>query len=368
MFTLSSNIEFGDLPFFLGAWVYVLLAIRLLLVSVPAKTRKANLYLVVLFVIFAILLFDEFLSMTVSNWELPNFINIWLNASHLLLGPLTYLYISSMLFANRRVISNLKHLSPSLIFLILAMLSEQIPTSENNQAIFLGVFVAFYLATLLPYILMSLTTLDSYIGESKNLFSNLLNHNLNWARFWLMFMMTLAIFIVINPIMKLVGVIDEPLFDIHYLVALAGLVLLVWPNSAEQIALAQSSDEPKQARLDPKPNEDDDTLTTVFDDIFSTIKSKQLFLINGLTLTDVANNTGYNIELISKAINQIGGQCFYDFINDFRIEESKCLLVTHHSRSILDIAMQSGFNSKSAFYKAFDKREKQTPSSYRQKQ
>lgn len=78
--------------------------------------------------------------------------------------------------------------------------------------------------------------------------------------------------------------------------------------------------------------------------------------------------TGYSNNQISAAINKGYGQCFYDYVNDYRIESAKKQLVASPSKAIVDIAMASGFNSKSAFYTAFSKQGIGTPSRYRQEQ
>jgi AraC-like DNA-binding protein len=58
---------------------------------------------------------------------------------------------------------------------------------------------------------------------------------------------------------------------------------------------------------------------------------------------------------------------FFDFVNEYRVQEAKRLLCSPQSDhlSILGIALDAGFNSKSAFYTAFGKYAGITPSEYR---
>ena len=69
---------------------------------------------------------------------------------------------------------------------------------------------------------------------------------------------------------------------------------------------------------------------------------------------------------LSQIINGCLGQNFLDFVNTYRIEEARHHLEDPASQlSVLAIAMEVGFNSKSAFYNAFKRHVRQTPTSYR---
>jgi AraC-like DNA-binding protein len=67
-------------------------------------------------------------------------------------------------------------------------------------------------------------------------------------------------------------------------------------------------------------------------------------------------------------INRHFGINFYEFINKYRIEEAKKMLVdpVHKNTTITDIYLAVGFNSKSVFYTFFKKFESVTPSQFRQ--
>jgi AraC-like DNA-binding protein len=58
---------------------------------------------------------------------------------------------------------------------------------------------------------------------------------------------------------------------------------------------------------------------------------------------------------------------FFDFINEYRINDAKKLLKdpTKKEITVLEILYQVGFNSKSSFYTAFKKATNQTPTAYR---
>lgn len=95
----------------------------------------------------------------------------------------------------------------------------------------------------------------------------------------------------------------------------------------------------------------------------------RLFLDNELTLAMLAERIDLQPYLVSELINRYAGEPFFDFINRYRIEEVKRRLndPSHSSFSILGIAFDCGFNSKSSFNTAFKKFTGLTPSEFRQK-
>jgi AraC-like DNA-binding protein len=86
-----------------------------------------------------------------------------------------------------------------------------------------------------------------------------------------------------------------------------------------------------------------------------------------LSLPQLAATLGCSVNHLSQAINEGHGVSFFDFINGYRIREATSILQSEEStvRSILDVALEVGFNSTSTFYAAFKKATGQTPAQYR---
>lgn len=95
-------------------------------------------------------------------------------------------------------------------------------------------------------------------------------------------------------------------------------------------------------------------------------ESSKPFLDPMLTLRKISGHLGVNSTSLSQVINEKTGLNFNDFINSFRIEESKKLLLSDEFEKItIDaIARMAGFNSRSAFYSAFRKHTGLTPREY----
>lgn len=86
-----------------------------------------------------------------------------------------------------------------------------------------------------------------------------------------------------------------------------------------------------------------------------------------LTLPDLAERLALTPHNLSEVINSQSGSNFYDLVNGYRVEEAKRLLrdPEYRNLTVLAIAEESGFNSKSTFNSYFKKRVGETPSNFR---
>ncbi|HNP48286.1 MAG TPA: helix-turn-helix domain-containing protein [Bacteroidia bacterium] len=85
-----------------------------------------------------------------------------------------------------------------------------------------------------------------------------------------------------------------------------------------------------------------------------------------LTLTELAKKLNTHPNYLSQIINDREGKNFYDFINTLRTEEFKRLISNPGNQkfTLLGLANECGFNSKSSFNKYFRKTTGQSPSEY----
>jgi len=106
-----------------------------------------------------------------------------------------------------------------------------------------------------------------------------------------------------------------------------------------------------------------------FELIDTIVSEKNLFKITDLTILALSKYIEIHPKKISKAINYRTQQNFNTYINSFRIDEAKKMLTTNQFKhlSIEGIGIESGFKSKSAFYKAFKSITGLTPFRYREK-
>lgn len=103
-------------------------------------------------------------------------------------------------------------------------------------------------------------------------------------------------------------------------------------------------------------------------EIDSAILKSKAYMEPDITLDKLAESLSIIPRDLSMLINRHFGINFYEFINKYRIEEAKKMLIDpeHKNTTITDIYLAVGFNSKSVFYTFFKKFESMTPSQFRQ--
>jgi len=96
------------------------------------------------------------------------------------------------------------------------------------------------------------------------------------------------------------------------------------------------------------------------------MEENKFFLQRDLSLADLAQQLGVLPNHLSQVINERESKNFYDYINTLRIAEFKRLAADPASRkyTLLALAQESGFQSKSSFQRYFKKVAGQSPSDY----
>lgn len=110
-----------------------------------------------------------------------------------------------------------------------------------------------------------------------------------------------------------------------------------------------------------------DQKSEILNNLNNYLKSKEKpFLDPKLSLVEVARILNVSSQQLSQVINEKTELNFNDYINIYRIEVAKELLISpeYNKLTINAIAEKAGFNSKSPFYIAFKKQSGMTPKSF----
>ena len=97
------------------------------------------------------------------------------------------------------------------------------------------------------------------------------------------------------------------------------------------------------------------------------MEKEKVYKDNEITLGKLSKMLDTTTHNTSQIINEQFHENFYEFINDYRVEEAKSLLKQNSSQvmNINEILFEVGFNNKVTFNKAFKKRTGMPPSHFR---
>jgi AraC-like DNA-binding protein len=97
------------------------------------------------------------------------------------------------------------------------------------------------------------------------------------------------------------------------------------------------------------------------------MESERVYCEEDLSLKGLAERLGITPYQLSELLNEKLNKSFYAFVNEYRVEEARSLLLNEPDRTIISIAYAVGFNNQSAFYSVFRKHTGTTPGSLRRR-
>ena len=334
--------------------------------------------------------------------DLPTF-NLFTNPTlNLLHGPILYLYVQTLVRNQRTTLgkSALLHFIPFLVFyLAFITMDHQRPmrptldNPEGSSSLLAALMAQFGLINGLIFIAYSVATIYALMKHQKNItgiFSRNDNQiSLNWLYALPAAFAVLVILNFVNENVLDSTAVVKPL-TFHMLSFLTFIILLcffgvkqkpvfLFKHSTNEVEDAQESnvaDDCDISAVEPKNNDISDcdisneATVRVLEDIQDYMLREKPFLNVDFTVYTLAEAVDIPRRNLSQVLNKGLSKNFYQYVNEFRIEEVKSLLKdpNHNKSTILDIALSSGFKSKSSFNSLFKQHCGMTPSQYRKKE
>ena len=119
----------------------------------------------------------------------------------------------------------------------------------------------------------------------------------------------------------------------------------------------------------PKDKNDEKLSDSAITKVQMGMESQKLFLKQNLNIEEFSKRINLSVKDVSAVINKHYGTNFFEFMNSYRVEEAKRLLgaTEHADMTVMDVLLQSGFNSKSAFHRFFNRLVGMSPTEYRKR-
>lgn len=218
------------------------------------------------------------------------------------------------------------------------------------------------------YVVITYRLLHAHKKRILSQFSNQEKINLNWLRF-LFYSMAIIWFIIIF----IQG--DENIFPAAtifiFLIGYFGIKQVgIFTNQKEEIPVFAAAMPPEASLSEKKKylksglrTED---IQTLHGRLTQLMASEKCYTDPELTLSDLAGRLDIHANYLSQVINEMEGVTFYDYVNAMRIEEFIRLAQNPDNQkfTLLSLAYECGFNSKTAFNRNFKKMTNCAPSDY----
>lgn len=106
--------------------------------------------------------------------------------------------------------------------------------------------------------------------------------------------------------------------------------------------------------------------STIHKKLTDLMSSEKTFKNPELTLVELSQLLNVHPNILSQVINTLENKNFYDYINDKRVEEFKTIVVLPKNKkyTLLSLALECGFNSKTTFNRNFKKSTGLSPTEY----
>jgi len=294
-------------------------------------------------------------------------------------GPLLYLYVNSLIRKDFGIrVSHRLHILPLVaysIFLVFAYYIQDQSTKSDIISLYLFDLDWHFVASdtlikiiRLVYFLLALNVIKKYREQLKQLRSSIEDIDLTWLKILVLGFSAVALVGVILSFVKVLALFVE--IDVVWLMVLglttyyATLFLvcsLLFYSALNISSVAEVKDRPEKLHIDYQPDPE------YIERVECLMQQEKPYLMPNITFGALSQQFDIPPRELSATLNGHFKMNFYEFINDYRTEEAKLLLVSeaYKDKTITDIFTEVGFNSKSVFNTFFKKKVGMTPTEYR---
>ena len=344
-----------------------------------SKENRGNIFLSLIILQSSFYVLPDFLILTGLINYFPHAVRIYVIGSFLL-GPITYFYVRTCTQKDFRVTKKMWfHFIPAVLDFIYQLPfymlkgDEKIPYAFNfylegsfQQPLWLTLIKLGHMAI---YYFISIRIINRYrkhLPDTVSSYDNAFHRWLYWFCFVLITpIISSLIFIFINPDFS------ATFFNLSlFMVIITALSLLVikptlfhhFPHQMSELETAEI-----QKQKYENSNLQEVQKEKLLQQLLNHFEEKKPYLAPELSVKEISEQTQIPSHYLSQIINEKMNCTFLDFVNSYRVEEAKKLLANDNTKqyTILSIAYEAGFNSKSTFYSAFKKHVGTTPSGFR---
>jgi len=351
---------------FFVAGIGITVFIEFLLIGKKNKSAPDQILTLWMFLVL-VHLFLSYIHITEDVYSFPFLLGIE-HPLPLLHGVLLYLYVSSLTkqLPEKRKVLILHFVPACVMYMYLATFfilpaDQKILVYRNRGAGYeLFSTLKWYAIALsgILYVTWSALLLKRHRNNIRDQFSDLEKVNLQWLRILTFGMGGIWILVIFfrSEVLTLVGMV--------IFVFLIGFFGVRQADIFTRNQLPVDAEEQKKKYI--KSGLTEEVSSKLHQTLIHLMTEEVLYTKSDLSINDLSSKLGVHPNYLSQIINQKEKKNFYDFVNTYRLEEFKRLVAIPKNQqfTLLSLAYDCGFSSKSSFNRYFKKATGQTPSEY----
>lgn len=300
-------------------------------------------------------------------------------------GPLLYLYVKFMTNPVRKFNwFSLLHFIPFIAFFTVSVIFRNIPLMKDLRSFFepdrfISLRIVYSTSFLLSVSAYSILAFIS-IREHQDYLKNIVSYTsdvitLNWLKILsISFYVAFLILFVLGGL-NIIGdfIPFDPYFVVFAFIAVFSFVYSFYGIKQPVIfgyeVKVQEEEEKKETEKYIKSGLKDKLAEEYLDKLVTYVRTSKPYLNRDLSIQDLSVLTGIPRHHITQVLNEKHKKNFFTFINEYRVQEviARFSDPKNNNFTILAIAFDSGFNSKTTFNSIFKSQTGKTPSEYREK-
>ena len=294
-------------------------------------------------------------------------------------GPLLYFYIQSLTHENLRIKKRfVLHFMPFLIFFILSLNFRDLPIintesflEKDSYIIFRFLYGVSIFLSITSYSIFSYISILRYQKNLKDLSAFTSGEiTLNWLKIITILFFVAYILMFITGGIQVFGrmaTFQPTIVSYVGLTIFAFLISFYGIRQPILFGLVLNDDEKRESSRYERSGLSEADSKEYLTRLQNYLQDEKPYFKSELTIHDLSNELDISRHHLTQVINKKLNKNFYTFINEYRLEEFKIRIKDpkYQNLTVLAIAYDSGFNSKSTFNDFFKKVTGMTPSQYK---
>jgi len=368
--------------FIIGIFIAVFLTLLLL---IKKNKSRADKILLIWLLLLALHQFLNYILFTGEAYNYPHLLGVQFSMP-ILHGVLLYFYVMEITgnkLNNRWIV--LLHLVPTLSLILLAipyyiLSGEQKINVFENDGIGFELYII-YLNILIPlsgliYSVWSLILIRKHQKSIQDRFSNTDKKELQWLRYlsigyaiiWVLsiFFESETIFTAVVILVLFIGFFGINQLNIFYSTIVLEKKLEPQGTSNKKETIKGGVNAKTTTEKYEKSGLNEEMASQISTDLNTLVKENTIYKNEELTLVELAKQLQVHPNHLSQVINEVEGKNFYNYINALRINEFIKLasLPENQKYTMISLAYDCGFSTKSTFNKHFKLQTGKTPTEF----